>query len=163
WRLTFGKVSWNGFDPDLTVNELMGAIENGPGGTWFRDLTVRTPKSAFLVTGAVERGEKPTVLDLRVHADRFAFQEWAGLIDGLNAEYMDYGADDVHAKGTITARDVLIASATARAYGANVTATAGSIGIDAPFPFHFQGTTAGLDLRRVPKTVPVPHVESVLT
>src|SRR2546425_4456130 len=40
WRLTFGKVSWNGFDPDLTVNQLTGTIENGSGGTSFHHLTV---------------------------------------------------------------------------------------------------------------------------
>ena len=44
-----------------------------------------------------------------------------------------------------------------------MTTTDGSIGIDAPFPFHFQGTTTGIDLRRVPATVPVPRVESLLT
>ena len=57
----------------------------------------------------------------------------------------------------------MIASAAARAYGADVTVTAGSIGLDEPFPFRFQGTTRGLDLRRVPESVPVPRVESALT
>ena len=36
-----------------------------------------------------------------------------------------------------------------------------SIGIDEPFPFQFHGTATGVDLRRVPDSVPVPHVESV--
>ncbi len=261
WRLTFGKVSFNGYDPELIINELSGAIENGPGGTWFRDLGVHTPKTAFLLNGDVARGDTPTVLDLHVRADRFAFQEWSGILHGLeriavdaafdttlkgpldridttlrlqssggaiqgafvlnsrvpgwhgagavnvgrldlakwlnradrpsditgrvgfdldlelgrrfprgsytfngpHAAYMGYAADDVHARGTITAREVLVAEAQAQAYGAAVTATAGSIGIDEPFPYHFQGTTTGLDLRRVPDTVPVPHVESLLT
>ena len=39
----------------------------------------------------------------------------------------------------------------------------GSIGIDEPFPFRFQGTTDGIDLRDVPVTVPVPRVQSLLT
>jgi hypothetical protein len=55
-----------------------------------------------------------------------------------------------------------VADATAAAYGAHVRLTDGSIGIDAPFPFRFQGTATGVDLRRLPKTIPVPHVESVL-
>src|SRR5262249_36559682 len=38
----------------------------------------------------------------------------------------------------------------------------GSIGIDAPFPFHFRGSMAALDLRRVPSSIPVPRVESNL-
>jgi hypothetical protein len=261
WRLTFGKLSWNGFDPDLIVNQLTGTIENGSGGTSLQTLTVRTPRSAFTVTGEVLRGEKPTELDLHVQAGRLAFQEWAGVLHGLkniavdaafdttlkgpldaldtnvhmqssggsidgvllldskvpgwhgagtvdvgrldlarwlnrpdrpsditgrvafdlalelgrhfprgsytfngpHAEYMHYAADNVRARGVITAREVLIADATAVAYGAAVRATAGSIGIDDPFPFHFQGTTTGLDLRRVPESVPVPRVESLLT
>src|SRR5262249_13837256 len=48
------------------------------------------------------------------------------------------------------------------AYGARVTLTAGTIGLDDPFPFTFKGNAAAVDLRRVPPTVPVPHVESVL-
>ena len=39
----------------------------------------------------------------------------------------------------------------------------GKLGIDDPFLFHFQGTATAVDLRRVPATVPVPHVESALT
>ena len=56
-----------------------------------------------------------------------------------------------------------IAEADATAYGAKVTTSDGSIGIDAPFPFHFQGTTTRIDLRRLPPAIPVPHVESLLT
>src|SRR5712692_2771753 len=35
WRLTFANVSFHGSDPGLTVNELHGGIENGPGGIVF--------------------------------------------------------------------------------------------------------------------------------
>src|SRR6185295_15117619 len=83
--------------------------------------------------------------------------------NGPHAMYMHYEADAVKARGQITAAAVLVAEAEATAYGAAVTTRNGSIGIDAPFPFHFQGTTAGIDLRRVPATVPVPRVESNLT
>ena len=82
---------------------------------------------------------------------------------GPHAMYMQYAADNVRASGQVTATKVLVAQASATAYGASVTADEGSIGIDEPFPFHFQGTTTGIDLRRVPQTVPVPRVESVLT
>ena len=66
------------------------------------------------------------------------------------------------ARGQITSREVLIAGATAVACGANVAVTSGSIGIDEPFPFRFAGTTTNTDLRRVPASVPVPHVDSLL-
>ena len=84
--------------------------------------------------------------------------------NGPHADYMHYAGDDVRASSA-RSRNVTCASrgAAARAYGAGVTLTAGSIGIDDPFPFHFQGTMRDLDLRRVPETVPVPRVESVLT
>ena len=261
WQLTFAKMSWIGGAPDLTVNSITGVLDNGPGGTVFRDFSVQTPKTSFVLTGDVVRGEAPTTLDLHVHAPRFAFQEWSGVLHGLrniavdaafdtalkgplsrldttlalqstggsvggtlvldttvpgwhgagtvdvgrlnlarwlnredrpsdisgrvtfdlalqlgqhfprgsfrfagpHADYMHYAGDDVRAAGVITASEVLVTSAVARAYGADVTLTSGSIGIDDPFPFHFQGTTSGLDLRRVPETVPVPRVESVLT
>src|SRR5262249_22048182 len=58
---------------------------------------------------------------------------------------------------------VLIARANAVAYGARVTTVDGSIGIDEPFPYRFQGTTTDIDLRRLPAAIPVPHVESLLT
>ena len=82
---------------------------------------------------------------------------------GPHAMYMNYAGDNVRARGQITAKEVRIAEAAAAAYGANVTTTDGSIGIDEPFPFHFRGTAGGVDLRRVPHTVPVPRVESLLT
>jgi autotransporter translocation and assembly factor TamB len=261
WQLTFATMSWIGSAPDLTVNSITGGLDNGPGGTVFHDFAVQTPTTTFTLTGDVVRGDAPTTLDLHVHAARFAFQEWAGVLHGLkniavdaafdttlrgplarldttlalkstggsvggtlvldttvpgwhgagtvdvgrlnlarwlnredwpsdisgrvtfdlalelggrfprgsyrfsgpHADYLHYAGDEVRARGVITAREVLVTSATARAYGADVTLTAGSIGIDEPFPFHFQGTTSDLDLRRVPETVPVPRVESVLT
>jgi len=83
--------------------------------------------------------------------------------DGPHAMYMDYAADKVRAHGQLTATEVLIAEASAVAYGAAVTTHDSTIGIDGPFPFRFQGRTTGIDLRRVPETVPVPRVESLLT
>ena len=72
-------------------------------------------------------------------------------------------ADDVRARGQLTETSALVASADAVAYGARVTTTNASIGIDGPFPFRFQGRVNSIDLRRVPATVPVPRVESLLT
>jgi hypothetical protein len=82
--------------------------------------------------------------------------------DGSHARYMGYEADDVVARGHMTATEVRIASGTATAYGANVRLDGGSIGIDAPFPFAFKGLVNGIDLRQLPSAVPVPHVESTL-
>jgi translocation-and-assembly-module (TAM) inner membrane subunit TamB-like protein len=261
WTLTFDRVSWIGRAPDLSVNRLAGALGHGPGGWFFERFSVETPRSAFTLSGRINRDRQPTDLDLSVNAARFAFQEWAGVLRGLkniavdasfdtslkgpvtaldtqvrlagtggsvsgrltldttvpgwhgsgavdvgrlnlarwlnrsdrpsditghvtfdlalelgrhfprgvytftgpHAMYMEYAADDVRARGQITAASVLIADARAVAYGANVTTTDGAIGIDDPFPFRFQGTAARVDLRRVPESVPVPHVESVLT
>ena len=261
WTLTFDRASFAGHAPELTVNPLHGAFGRGPGGWFFEELSVKTARSTFTLDGRVDNSVKPTSLDLRVRAPRFAFQEWSGVLRGLtniavdsafdtslkgpvnqldtdlrltgsggavhgrltldtsvpgwhgtgavdveklnlarwlnreerasditghvtfnlalelgrrfprgmytfngpHAMYMHYEADAVKARGQITATAVLIADADATAYGARVTTKDGSIGIDAPFPFHFRGTTAGIDLRRVPATVPVPRVESYLT
>ncbi len=261
WTLTFERASWIGHAPDLLVNPLAGTFGRGPDGWFFEHLSVGTARSAFTLDGRVNNVETPTVLDLRVRADRFAFEEWSGVLRGLtniavdasfdtslkgptsqldttlqlagsggsvkgrltldttvpgwhgagavdvarlnlarwlnrpdrpsdisghvtfnlalelgrrfprgmyafqgpHAMYMNYAADNVRARGQITSTAVLISSADALAYGAKVTATDGSIGIDEPFPFRFAGTTTAIDLRRVPAAVPVPRVESLLT
>jgi len=261
WQLTFNRISWIGSEPELSVTNLTGIFGRGPRGWFFEQLAVHTPRSLFALDGGVNTEVKPTIIDLHVKADRFAFQEWSGVIrglrniaieaafqtslkgspakldtdlrfagtggaitgtftldttvpgwhgagavdvdrfnlarwmnrpdrpsdisgdvtfnlalelgrhfprgmytfDGRHAMYMDYAGDDVHARGQITATQVLVANARAHAYGAQVTTTHGSIGIDDPFPFHFRGRTTQIDLRNVPKTVPVPRVESLLT
>ena len=77
--------------------------------------------------------------------------------------YMNYAGDNLRTHGQLTASEVLIARADSVAYGADVSTVNASIGLDEPFPFHFPGTTTGIDLRQVPEAVPVPHVESRLT
>ena len=261
WTLKFGRVSWIGHAPDLSVNPVTGTFGRGPNGWFFDHFSVTSARSAYTLDGTVNTNVKPTMIDLQVRASRFAFQEWSGVIrglrniavessfetslkgpvdrlatdlrlsgtgggikgqltldtsvpgwhgagavdvdrlnlarwlnrddrpsditghvtfdlalelgrhfprglyqfDGPHAMYMDYAADGVRATGQITAEEVLIAEATATAYGAAVSTRESSIGIDAPFPYHFQGTTKAIDLRRVPKAVPIPHVESLLT
>ena len=64
--------------------------------------------------------------------------------------YMDYAADRVQARGTITQTAVLIDEARGLAYGAGVTTRNGSIGLDAPFPYRFAGRVTTIDLRNVP-------------
>ena len=81
---------------------------------------------------------------------------------GPHAAYLGYEADAIDARGHLTHQDAIIAAATATAYGANIGVTSGSIGIDAPYRFAFAGRADGVDLRSVPATVPVPHVESTL-
>ncbi len=262
WTLTFANASWIGRAPDLTMSKLSGVLGNGPSGWRFDHFAVQTPRSAFSLTGDIERDVDPTRLNLMVKADRFAFQEWSGIIrglkniaidaafsthltgpvnrlqtelrltgtggsvagslvldtsvpgwhgsgavdigkldlarwlnradrpsditghvafnldldlghhfprgtyefDGPHVSFMAYAADRMRAHGLLTATEVRIAEATAVAYGAGVSATAGStIGLDEPFPFHFVGTIKNIDLRQLPKPVPVPHVESRLT
>src|SRR4029077_9732659 len=81
---------------------------------------------------------------------------------GATAENLGYAADKLKAQGVLTPTDARIASATANAYGASLTVSDGSIGIDTPNAFAFAGTARGVDLRQLPKEIPVPHVESVL-
>ena len=83
WRLDFARASWSGGTSDLTMQALSGIIANGDAGLSFEKLVVQTPRSAFTVDGRVIRGGAPTSLDLHVDAERFAFQEWAGLVGGL--------------------------------------------------------------------------------
>lgn len=83
--------------------------------------------------------------------------------EGPHAAYLTYEADDVVATGTVSDREVQIASATATAYGANVRLAGSTIDLDAPYAFRFRGHASGVDLRQVPADVPVPHVASVLT
>ncbi len=261
WTLHFNRASWIGHAPELSVDPLSGTFGRGPNGWFFEEFVVHTAQSAFTLDGTVNNVTKPTRLDLRVRADRFAFQEWAGVIHGLqhisveasfdtslkgpltalitdlefngtggsvkgrltldtsvpgwrgagavdvqrlnlarwldrpdrpsdinghvkfdlalelgrhfprgvysfdgpHVMFMNYVGDHLHARGQITADSVLIAHADALAYGAEVSTDNSSIGIDGPFPFHFVGTTRGIDLRLVPTSVPIPHVESLLT
>jgi autotransporter translocation and assembly factor TamB len=260
WQLTFNRISWIGRNPELSMNALTGVFGRGPTGWFFNTFHVVTPRSDFTMRGTINTEVDPTAFDLQVTADRFAFQEWSGVLgglrniaveaafdtslkgtpralgtdlelsgtggairgrltldttvpgwhgagtvdverlelghwlnrkdrpsditgrvtfdlalgfgrhfprgtysfDGAHAMYMDYAADDLRASGRITDRDVLIARATAVSYGANVTLTSGSIGIDDPFRYRFAGTATHVDLREVPANVPVPHVESTL-
>src|SRR3954465_973370 len=261
WTLDFARVAWIGHAPDLSVSPLWGRFGRGPNGWFFERFAVQTARSAYTLDGTIDTEVKPTQLNLRVRAPRFAFQEWAGVLRGLrniavessfdtslkgpvnalvtdlqlsgtgggvkgrltldtsvpgwhgagavdvnrlnlarwlnradrpsditghvtfdlalelgqhfprgmyafagpHAMYMDYAADNLRARGQLTDTQVLIAEMTATAYGATVTARDSTMGIDAPFPFRFQGRTTAIDLRRVPATVPVPRVESLLT
>ncbi len=261
WALDFSRLSWSGHSPELSVDPLTGRFGRGPNGWFFERFAVQTARSAYSLDGTIDTATRPTTLNLRVRASRFAFQEWAGVLRGLkniavdasfettlkgpvnqlatdlrlsgtggdvngrltldtsvpgwhgagavdvgqlnlarwldradrpsditghvtfdlalelgrhfprgrytfqgpHAMYMDYAADNVRARGQITETEVRIAEANASAYGAAVTTHDGTIAIDTPFPFRFQGRTAGIDLRHVPTTVPVPHVESLLT
>lgn len=260
WRVDLDAASWVGRDPALTIDRLAGGIAIDERGWTFKDLHVATPRSAFTVRGSVQRLPAPTTLALDIQADRFAFQEWGGVLSGLrniavessfkttlagplsrlataidlrstggaiagalvldssvpgwhgsggvevtrldlsrwfnrpdrpseitgqvefdldldlgrrfprgtfafegpHAAYLGYTADRVRARGRLTTTDAVIAAATATAYGADVRLQSGAIGIDAPYRYRFAGRADGVDLRRLPREVPVPHVESTL-
>jgi autotransporter translocation and assembly factor TamB len=115
----------------------------------------------------LNRPDRPSDITGRVDLDMDLqlgghFPRGAFTFAGAHAAYMDYQADEVVARGRVTNTQVEIAEATATAYGANVRLRASTLAIDAPFGFHFVGTAGGVDLRQVPRTVPVPHVESTL-
>lgn len=260
WHFQFDRAAWVGRTPDLEVGRLAGGLAFDAAGWTFDALRVETPRSAFTLNGAVRREPEPTRLDLLVDAERFAFQEWAGMVtglrniavestfsarlagptnrlettidlrstggsvagsfdldstvpgwhgageatvarldlskwfnrpdrpsditgrvtfdldldlgrrfprgsfafDGAHASYLGYAADHVRARGRLTEREAVIATATATAYGADLRVSTGAIAIDAPYPYRFSGRAAGVDLRRLPRDVPVPHVESTL-
>src|SRR5439155_18035325 len=76
WALDFTRVSFLGATPELTMNRLSGGLENGRAGLVLKTFTVVTPRSTLTLAGRIEKGDKPTALDLQVSAPRFAFQEW---------------------------------------------------------------------------------------
>jgi hypothetical protein len=260
WTIDFRNVSWSGGASDLTVKQLTGQLSSGATAWGFDDLLVETPRSQYTLDGRVERGGKPAVLDLRVRADRFAFQEWSLVLSGLrniaiesafdvtlkgplrqlvtdldlrsnggnikgvltldtsvpgwrgkgavdiakldlapwfnrqdrasditgrvrfdlalqlgrgiprgiyefdgsHARYLGYEGEDLHFRGAVTEAEWQIGRGTAVAYGADVAMESGRIGLKSPYPYRFQGTARAVDLRRLPDTVPIPHVESVL-
>ena len=82
---------------------------------------------------------------------------------GGHVAFLGYEADDLEASGEIVEHEARIARATATAYGANVSIDTGAIGIGSPFAYRFTGVADGVDLRRLPAGVPVPHVESTLS
>jgi len=260
WHLTFFDLSFDGREPDLTMDRFSGTISKDTSGWSLDTLDIRTPRSVIAVTGRIERTQPHTTLDLRARTAPFAFQEWAQVVPGLSrigvearfdlrlqgptdrlaadvdlqsdggdinaalvlngiipgwhatgsatlsyldlarwlddpghassitgdvnvdldlhlgrgvpegtyafegshARYRGYEGTDVRARGTLTAREVVIDSADAAVYGAAVRLSAGAIGYDDPQPFRFRGRASRLDLRRLPRNIPVPHVESTL-
>ena len=170
------------FDTSLTgpVTQLVTTLNlAGTGGSVKGALTLDTSVPGWHGKGAVDverlnlarwlnRPDRPSdisghvtfnlALELGRHFPRGVYT-----FEGRHAMYMGYEADDVRARGQLTETSALVASADAVAYGARVTTANASIGIDGPFPFRFQGRVNGIDLRRVPATVPVPRVASLLT
>jgi autotransporter translocation and assembly factor TamB len=152
---------------------------SGTGGGVKGQLTLDTSVPGWHGAGAVDvtrlnlarwlnRNDRPSditghvTFDLALELGRH-FPRGMYTFAGPHAMYMDYAADDLRAHGQLTETEVRIGDVTATAYGAAISAHESTIGIDAPFPFRFQGRTSGIDLRRVPRPVPVPHVESLLT
>jgi hypothetical protein len=93
WQLAFDRVQWIGSDPELTVTRLSGGFGHTSGGWFFDRLSVQTPRSVFSLDGRIDTERKPAVLDVAVHADRFAFQEWSGVLRGLRNIAIDASFD----------------------------------------------------------------------
>src|SRR5438067_1390727 len=127
WRLNFERVSFRGHDPELAMNLLAGELENGPDGFVFHALTVETPTSAFTVDGPIRRDRSPSTLDLSVHARRFVFQEWAGVIHGLRKIAVD-AAFDTTLRGPLTRLDTTLR------FESNAGSIAGSFVLDTTVP-----------------------------
>src|SRR5262245_13564816 len=241
WKASFAHASFKGSAPDFRLNRMAGSISDNADGWLFDHLLVDTPTSHFILDGRIDRRTPPVRLALNVDAERFAFQEWSGILNGLkniaiesqfkvqldgpldalktdltmrsnggnvkgvftlntkapgwtangavdverlnlanwlnredrpsditghvtfaltdvglraggrfaigtyafdgpHAAYLGYAADNLKARGVLTPVDARIASATAKAYGADLTVSNGSIGIDSPNTFAFKGT-----------------------
>lgn len=93
WQLTFHRIAWIGSAPDLTVNNITGVFGRGATGWFFETFRVETPRSAFTMRGRIDSEAHPTNFDLQVTADRFAFQEWAGVLRGLKNIALDSSFD----------------------------------------------------------------------
>src|SRR5262249_50232563 len=160
----------NGIETDLELG--------GTGGGVAGHLTLDTSVPGWHGKGAVDinrlnlarwmnREDRPSDItghvtsDLALELGRH-FPRGAYTFAGPHAMYMNYAGDNVRARGQITSTAVLIAEADATAYGAKVTLHGGSINLDEPFQYRFEGTTTAIDLRRLPAAIPVPHVESLL-
>jgi autotransporter translocation and assembly factor TamB len=170
------------FDTALSgpVNQLLTNLRfAGTGGAVNGTFTLDTSVPGWHGAGAVDvdrlnlarwlnRADRPSditghvTFDLALELGRH-FPRGVYTFEGRHAMYMGYEADQVRARGQLTATNVLVAAADAIAYGAHVSTADSSIAIDSPFPFRFKGAVNGIDLRRVPVTVPVPRVESALT
>src|SRR6476659_3205929 len=245
WKASFAHASFKGKAPDLRINQLTGSISDNADGWLFDHLLIDTPRSHLILDGRVDRRTPPVRLPLRVDAERFAFQEWSGILtglkniaiesqfnvqldgplaalqsdltlrsnggtvkggfildttaqgwqakgavdveglniadwlnradrpsditghvtfgltdvglraggrfpvgtytfDGVHAGYLDYAADNLKARGVLTPTEARIGSATGRAYGANLTVSSGSMGIEDPNTFAFKGTAQGV-------------------
>lgn len=81
---------------------------------------------------------------------------------GPHVVYAGYEARDLRTKGTLVVDRVLVDDARGTGYGSPFTA-AGWIDLPEPYAFHLTGRATHLDLRRLPETVPVPHLRSDLT
>ena len=83
WKASFANASFKGKAPDLRINQLTGSISDNADGWLFDHLLIDTPGSHFILDGRVDRRTPPVRLPLRVDAERFAFQEWSGILTGL--------------------------------------------------------------------------------
>ena len=107
WQIAFGRIGWIGTAPELSVTNLTGTFGRGANGWFFQDLRVATARSAFTMRGLIDTESKPTRFDLQVTADRFAFQEWSGVLRGLKNIAVD-SSFDTTLKGPSTALDTTL-------------------------------------------------------
>ena len=63
---------------------------------------MQTARSAYTLDGTINTEVKPTQLNLQVRAPRFAFQEWAGVIRGLQNIAVE-SSFDTSLKGPVNA------------------------------------------------------------
>jgi len=91
WEVDLDRVAWTGAAPFPAAVEVGGLIRNVDGSWTLDALDVTSPGSDFMVDGGVDRSTDPATIDLSVDAERFNFQEWAGIARALENIAVDAG------------------------------------------------------------------------
>ena len=129
----------------------------GAGTATFSGVDVSRWLPTTSVSRITGRVDFDLLLGLGRHFPRGTFN-----FSGPHAMFVGYEASPLAARGRLTADRAELAAITGTAYGSPVNAR-GWIAIAAPYDFHLIGHARGLDLRKLPPTVPAPKIETALT
>ena len=145
---------------DVTADLVLDSTVPGWKGKGRADLT-RFDISRWLPTDVESDLTGTADFDLLLGLGRH-FPRGRFSFSGPHVLYAGYEARDFRTAGTLIVDRVLISHANGVAYGSPFTAS-GWIDIPEPYGFQLTGRATRLDLRQLPKSVPVPRMRSNLT
>jgi autotransporter translocation and assembly factor TamB len=165
--------------PAIATNLTLRSTEGTSGGDIQGQFTLNTAVEGWHGAGTasvarvniarwLDEEDRPSditgrlTFDLELMPPGLHFPKGAFDFVGPHAAYLGYEMENLRTHGTLTDRDAVIADLAGTAYGSPLHITAGTVGLDAPNPYHFEGTATGVDLRKLPDSVPITHVESLL-